>query len=133
LRNSPQIDAGFTLLEMMVVIAIMGLTLLLISSYLQPHSRWLETQAAGRQVAEAMRDARGSAIVHGQPVALVLPHLPAWLPVAVQAPAGAIVFEPDGSASGGRVVLGDASQTGSHQDVVVSVDWLTGRVQTDAH
>ncbi len=119
-------DAGFTLLEMIVVIAVMGLTLLLLADYGQPRNRWLETQAAARQVAAAMRAARGGAIVQGRPEALVLPHLPPWLAVSVQAPPGGIVFAPDGSASGGQVVLG------SGKDIVVSADWLTGRVQIDA-
>jgi hypothetical protein len=57
-----------------------------------------------------------------------LPHLPAWLAVSVQAPPGGIVFAPDGSASGGRVLLdGD----GRHVDV--TADWLTGAVQIDAN
>ncbi len=119
---------GFTLLEMLVVIAVMGLTLLLISGYLQPHSRTLQTEAAARQVAEAMRDARGLAITRGQPVVLTLPPLPAWLPVAIQAPPGGIAFAPDGSATGGRVVLGGPGK----RDMKVSADWLTGRVQIDA-
>lgn len=121
-------NTGFTLLEMLVVIAVMGVTLLLISGYLQPHSRTIETQAAARQVADAMRNARGLAITRGQNVALVLPPLPAWLPVSIQAPPGGISFAPDGSASGGAVILGGADQ----KDVAVSADWLTGRVQISA-
>ncbi len=120
-------ESGFTLMEMLVVIAVMGIAMLLVAGFGPPRSHWLETQAAARQVAEAMRDARGQAIVEGQPVAVRLPHLPLWLAVSVQAPPGGIVFAPDGSASGGRVLLG-----GPGMDVAVSADWLTGRVQIDA-
>jgi len=140
--TSPNRNAGFTLLEMLVVVAVMGVALLLLTGYGQPHSRAIETEAAARQVAEAMRDARGLAITQGQPVALTLPHLPAWLPVSVQAPKGGIVFSPDGSASGGRVVLGGTplggvppssfSAAGDSKIITVSADWLTGRVQIDA-
>ncbi len=119
-------DSGFTLMEMLVVIAIMGLVLTMVAGFRQPHSQWLETQTAARQVAEAMRDARGEAITEGHPVAPVLPRLPASVAIAVQAPPGGIVFAPDGSASGGRILL-----TGGGQ-IAVSVDWLTGRVATDA-
>ncbi len=130
-------NSGFTLIEMLVVIAVMGVALLLLTGYGQPHSRWLETEAASRQVAEAMRDARGLAITQGHPVAFALPpHLPAWLPVAIQAPKGGIVFSPDGSASGGSVILGGAPPGSfppqSAKTIVISADWLTGRVQINA-
>lgn len=115
------------MLEMVVVIAVMGLILLLITGFGPPRSHRLEAQAAAWQVAEAMRAARGRAIAQGQPVGLVLPHLPGWLAVSVQAPPGGIVFAPDGSASGGRVLL-----DGAGQEYAVTADWLTGRVQLDA-
>ena len=121
-------SSGFTLLEMLVVIAVMGVALLLLTNSGPPRSRWLETEAAARQVAEAMRDARGLAITNGRPAPLVLPHLPAWLQVAVQAPKTGIVFAPDGSASGGSVLLGGPDT----KNIVITADWLTGRVQINA-
>jgi general secretion pathway protein H len=129
-KSAPQTghsDSGFTLLEMLVVIAVMGLILLLITGYGPPRSHFLEEQAAARDVAAAMRAARGQAIAGGQPVAFTLPRLPAWLAVSVQAPPGGIVFAPDGSASGGRVLL-----DGNGREVVITADWLTGRAQIDA-
>ncbi len=115
-------------MEMLVVIAVMALILLLVTGYGPPRSHRLGAQAAARQVAEAMRAARGRAIAQGQPMGLILPHLPNWLAVSVQAPPGGIVFAPDGSASGGQVRL-----DGEGQDVAVTADWLTGRVQIDAN
>jgi general secretion pathway protein H len=121
-------DSGFTLMEMLVVIAVMALILLLVTGYGPPRSHRLEAQAAAQQVAAAMRAARGRAIAQGQPVALILPHLPPWLAVSIQAPPGGIVFAPDGSASGGQVRL-----DGDGQDFSVTTDWLTGRVSVDAN
>jgi general secretion pathway protein H len=120
-------QAGFTLLEMIVTIAVMGLTLALLASAMKPRSHRLEMESAARDVAEAMRRARGQAIAEGVPVAPTMPHLPAWLAVVMQAPRGGIVFAPDGSSSGGAVLL-----AGAGERVAVTVDWLTGRVAIDA-
>ncbi len=125
-RDRASRQAGFTLLEMIVVIAVMGLVLAMLAGYGPPRSHWLDTKAAAREVADAMRAGRGRAIVEGHPVALRLPPMPAWLGVTVQAPPGGIVFLPDGSASGGQVLLDDA---GRH--ITVTADWLTGRVRID--
>jgi general secretion pathway protein H len=127
LRNNPGPQSGFTLLEMMVVIAVMGLILLLIAGFGPPRSHWLQLQAAAQQVAQAMRDARGEAIAQGHPTALALPPLPPWVTVSIQAPSGGIIFTPDGSASGGHVLL-----DGAGREVAITADWLTGRVQIDA-
>lgn len=114
---------GFTLLEMMVVLAVMGLVLALVVGFGQPRSHRLEAQAAARQVAAALRDARGQAIAEGIPVAFRLPQLPPWLTVFIQAPPGGIIFAPDGSASGGEVLL-----DGAGRRTAITTDWLTGRV-----
>jgi general secretion pathway protein H len=119
-------EAGFTLLEMIVVVAVMGLALALLTGAGRPKSHALEEKAAAQQVAQAMRTARGQAISQGQPVAVVLPPLPAWLAVSAEAPAGRIVFAPDGSASGGQIVL-----DGDGREMTVSADWLTGNVRID--
>ncbi len=124
LRNSRQ--AGFTLLEVMVTIAIMGLVLTMLASFTRPRSHRLEMESAVRHVAQTLRLARGQAIAGGVPVAVTLPRLPAWLAVVVQAPPGGIVFAPDGTASGGHVLL-----AGTGRRVEVTVDWLTGRVEID--
>jgi general secretion pathway protein H len=126
-RSNLAATAGFTLIEMLVVIAIMGLVLAMVTSFRQPRSQWLQNQTAARQISEALRDAHGQAIAEGHPVAPLLPHLPATMAVSVQAPPGGIVFAPDGSASGGRILLGNGAS-----EIVVSVDWLTGRVATHA-
>jgi general secretion pathway protein H len=127
-RHSLAAQAGFTLLEMLVVIAVMALILALVTQFGPARSHRLEAQAAAQNIANAMRTARGRAIAQGQPVKLVLPAVPGWLSVTVQAPAGGIIFAPDGSASGGRVRL-----DGGGQDLTVSADWLSGRVRVDGN
>jgi general secretion pathway protein H len=116
-------DAGFTLLEMLVVITIMGLIMAALAAYGPPKSRWLETRAAARAVAGAMLAARGEAMTTGQEVAVKLPPVADWLAESVVAPGQNILFSPDGSSSGGTVVLDDAGRR-----LAVTADWLTGRV-----
>jgi general secretion pathway protein H len=103
--------AGFTLIEMIVVIAVLGLVLGMLSAYAPPRSRWLQTVAAGHQVAATMHAAQSRAIRTGATV-------------TVSAPPGGLVFEPDGSATGGTVALVSGGRR-----FTVQADWLTGRIQ----
>jgi prepilin-type N-terminal cleavage/methylation domain-containing protein len=124
-RNKAQ--AGFTLLEMLVTVAVMGIVLAVLAGFMRPHSHRLEMEAAARDVARAMRTARATAIADGTPVTFAMPAVPAWLTVAEQAPRGGILFAADGSSSGGQVLL-----SGEGQAAAVSADWLTGRVDIHA-
>lgn len=116
-------DSGFTLLEMLITIVVMGLTLLLIAYYARPHSHRLEAERAAQRVADVMRHDRGLAIATGRPVRFTLPELPSWLSVQAELPQQGLVFEPDGSASGGVIRL-----AGSGMRSLIRVDWLTGRI-----
>lgn len=64
MRNSPP-DSGFTLIEMIVVVLILGLigTVLLTRGPL--HSITLDLRGAGQQLASAMRQTRMRAIASG--------------------------------------------------------------------
>lgn len=117
-------NKGFTLLEMLIVIAVMSLILGVLAAYGPGQSRWLQTRGAAQSVAAAMTQARGRAIASGHAVALRLPPKPDWLTITVTPPA--IVFQPDGSATGGTVLLDDGGRT-----IAVSTDWLTGRIRID--
>jgi general secretion pathway protein H len=135
---------GFTLIEILVVLAIMGVVLGLIIGRGPMRSRGLEARAAAGALAQALRAARAQAIaadhdvgvaidparhvfaIDGGPVRLLAADLAvSVLPPALHGPGPVrlIRFSPDGSATGGEVVLG----SGSHR-LGVSVEWLTGRV-----
>ena len=137
--------AGFTLLEIVVVLAIMGFALVLIVGYRPPWSRGFDIETTAAELASQLRLGRSEAIVQNRAVALELdlkghryrvgtavpPPLPASFSIELltvagerqSASAGDIRFNPDGSSTGGRIVLADGSRR-----VAVGVDWLTGRV-----
>jgi prepilin-type N-terminal cleavage/methylation domain-containing protein len=64
--------AGFTLIEMIVVLVVLGLALGLVMTRGPVHSRRLELDATARQVAGALRLARSRAIAEERGVAVVL-------------------------------------------------------------
>ena len=133
--------AGFTLIEMLVVLAILAASLFLLSARGPARSAALDLRASAEEVAGSLRLARARSIEAGSPVLWVLdgaahgyrlgaepPHrLLAALAVSAQnvdgSPARGVRFAPDGSASGGRVVLALGTRR-----AVVGVNWLTGRV-----
>jgi general secretion pathway protein H len=123
-------DAGFTLLEMLVVLVIVALAAGLLLTHDPRPSPAVAARGAAAQVAAALRAARGRAILTDAPVAVTLDAVRHRLGIAGEAPvplppvvpisgSGVILFAPDGSSSGGRIVLGGRT---------VTVDWLTGRV-----
>ena len=139
-------SGGFTLIELVVVLAIMGLMLALVLTHGPMRSPTLQTRAAAAQVAQGLRSARARAIALNRPVTFSLDlaghsfriddaapqALPDALRLAVltvagkasrQRGIGTISFAPDGSSSGGRIEL-----AGYGTRLLVGVDWLTGLV-----
>jgi len=142
---------GFSLIELLVVLAVMGFALVLIVGYKAPWSSALGLEGTASELASGLRLARSQAIADNQPVAFSLDlaghrfrvggeaprGLPPKLSIALMtvtgekrnATTGDIRFNPDGSSSGGRITLADGSRR-----VAVGVDWLTGRVTVaDVH
>ncbi len=140
-NNAPRDDAGFTLIEMIVVLAVMGLMLGILVARGPTRSATIDLDAASRHLADALRQARGRAIGTDRPVrvsaaqareavaavsrrdqagpVLLSLHSPADDPRGE----GSLRFDPDGGASGARIVLAEG-----HEQLSIDVDWLTGRI-----
>lgn len=141
-------EGGFTLIEIMVVLVVLGLLVGLVVTRGPMRSAALELRAASSELAQGLRAARARAIALNRPVSLTLDVaarsfqvdgaparlLPPRLDLSATVAGGeaargrlaGIAFEPDGSSTGGRITLADG---GRH--VAVGVNWLTGRVSVD--
>jgi general secretion pathway protein H len=130
-----RLSLGFTLIETIVVLVILGLALTIVAGFLPRRSTTSELTGATARVAGALRVARSRAMVQSRPVQFVVApdghgfrldnaavSLAPAVAIIMPAPR-LIVFAPDGSTSGGslRVSMND-------QQRVIRVDWLTGRV-----
>jgi general secretion pathway protein H len=127
-------EGGFTLIETIVVLVILGLALGVVAGFLPRRNTTLELTAATSRVSGALRLARSRAIAEGHPVPFAMvpgghgfrvdnAQVNFGPSVTVVMAEPRILFAPDGSTSGGslRIVV-DGKQR------MISVDWLTGRV-----
>ena len=151
-RTSPagidQRAAGFTLVELLIVLAILGLTAALAVPMFARAMPEIQAKAAARDVAAMLRSARSLAIADDREVAVAVdvdrravdlagvrtetirPGIGLTLYTAeeelIGRGAGRIRFYPDGTSTGGRVRLSTATRTYS-----VIVDWISGGVKID--
>ena len=146
MRRGCASGAGFTLVELLVVLAIAGLMLAATPPLISSVLPGVELKAAARRTASALRLTREIAVAEGHDAAWVIDvkanryriegdnrggSLPDGIDVQLIAArdemrnerVGAIRFFPDGSSTGGRVILkrGDRGWQ-------VGVNWLTGRI-----
>lgn len=124
---------GFTLIEMIVVLVILGLALSLVLAEGPARSPTVEFDSAVRQVSGALRLARSRAIADDRMVAvrfaprgfqLDQETAIAFAPNIQVSGNRLIEFTPDGGSSGGEVTLRMGSR-----EMVIGIDWLTGRVE----
>ena len=135
--------AGFTLMELLVVLTILGLALLLAAPALERNLPGLQLRTGTRDVASALREARAHAIGRNEEVTMVIDRQGGILQadgkqiiqlnrdIAIRmetSPSSGvgnneIHFFPDGTSTGGQLTL----VLGERQKHVL-VDWLTGAV-----
>ena len=142
---------GFTLIELLVVMAIVGIMVVAVASNIGSGNQSTVLNGAAREVASAMRYARGHAMTHRKESTFqfdleensyqvtdkfkeykLSKDIEVTLDVA-QSQAqdnrqGAIRFFPDGSSTGGRVTL-EIEENKRQLDV----NWLTGQVEISEH
>jgi general secretion pathway protein H len=140
--------AGFTLIEMLVVMAILALVTALALPALRPPPDNLRLEAAARTVASVLRLSRTQAIAINADVVLTIdadrrllessavsairidPEISVELILAAPErrgrSAGAIRFFADGTSSGGDIVL-----TLGTRRARILVNWLTGQARLD--
>lgn len=128
-------DNGFSLIEMIVVLAVVGLIASLLVSHGPAHSRRLDLNAAAREVTGSLRLARARAVAENRTVRWVANraafHLDSEATHTLAADvtmtgSGLIGFAADGSTSGGLITLHSSAG-----QIAVAVDWLTGRVSIE--
>lgn len=116
-------NRGFTLIEMLVVLTILGLVGAILAISLRTPSDAREARYARQVLRAAFAEAALEARRTGRP-ALVAPGKvaegAALAPALPAARADHLAFYPDGSSSGGRVSLAGKP--------VLEIDWLSGEV-----
>lgn len=135
--------AGFTLLELLVVLVLMALMTGLAIPLISAGTPGAQIKAASRELLVGLRQAREQAIVSRQPTAMSVNvderrfqitgqtrafQLPGKLQIGLfvadvedNGKLGSFIFYPDGSSTGGRITVSLDGQTNR-----IDVDWLTG-------
>lgn len=138
--------AGVTLVELLVVLALMAILATIVMPMLGPGVSTTSMKAAARELASALRHARSEAMAQHRETLVMIDlegrrfvvgndprgrELPRELEIKlftaqmdiVNDKVGGIRFYPDGGSNGGRVTL-----AAGERKFEIDVDWLTGRV-----
>ncbi|HUK61560.1 MAG TPA: GspH/FimT family pseudopilin [Stellaceae bacterium] len=126
-------EDGFTLLELMIVLAIMALVAAIAFPRLAARAPASALGAASEEMRAALATARSAAIAEDRAVTVAggdgfyridgdQHALLSAAGVRVETPRGGIAFFPSGGSSGGRIVL-----RGGGRSATLDIDTLTGR------
>jgi general secretion pathway protein H len=138
-------EAGFSLLEMLIALAILALAVTLVGVAFSRSSAGFRFEAAAQELALNLREAQARALRSGRDVAVVIDvdsriyrlqadapvQLPATAEITVVSAGEAmtssrrpvISFSPEGGSTGGAITL-----VQDDRRAVISIDWLTGAV-----
>lgn len=141
---------GFTLLELLVVLAIVGLAIAFVVGRGSPTQGGVSARVGAGALAATLREGRARAIAENRPVSVLVDvlsrrfgmdaALDRALPASIRLTLvtgrgevlaqgiGRIVFNPDGSSTGGRIEVAAAAR-----QIWVGVDWLSGQVSVAEH
>jgi len=141
----PNKQKGFSLIELLVVLTIIGFMVVVIPPRLSGLMISTQAKASARDLVSALRQTRSVAIADQKEQALVLDlskksfstnrkkikRLPDKMQISLYTARseqlsdqkGAIRFFPDGSSTGGRIKLSMGKQ-----NLYININWLTGKV-----
>ncbi|HLF11309.1 MAG TPA: GspH/FimT family pseudopilin [Gammaproteobacteria bacterium] len=140
---------GFTLLELLVVVAIASLTVAVVPPLVASSLPGAELKKTTRELASALKTARSLAVTRNESVSLRLDldknrywitgsgnarQLPEDIDLVLYGAdseipsevSGGIRFFPDGSSTGGRITIARDARSNR-----IDVDWLLGRIVVD--
>ena len=142
-------NTGFTLLELLIVLALMTIITSIVVPQFSRSMTGLQLQKTTREIAAVLNEARNTAITESREVAFKFDAAnksyastatnltyawPGHIEVTFESAQSGffadsineVVFRPDGSATGARLVLSTAGKS-----YFILIDWITGQVHVE--